>query len=201
MAGEPGLGDPKPVWRRHFRQRRADQPEAQQERLLEQALTSVPPLLEADQRLGLYWPLEGEPDLRELALALPGRLALPAIRALADKRRLGYEVWGSTDPLRLDAAGVPAPAPAGTPLPAAALGLLLVPALAFDRRGFRLGYGGGWFDRLRADPSWRAVPALIVAPATCAVEQLPVDPWDVPFDGWLSEGGIEWLQPVERSGL
>ncbi|MGB5239699.1 MAG: hypothetical protein WBN80_03525, partial [Prochlorococcaceae cyanobacterium] len=105
MAGEPGLGDPKPVWRRHFRQRRADQPEAQQERLLEQALTRVPPLLGADQRLGLYWPLEGEPDLRELALALPGRLALPAIRALADKRRLGYEVWGSTDPLRLDAAG------------------------------------------------------------------------------------------------
>lgn len=87
------------------------------------------------------------------------------------------------------------------PLPAEALGLLLVPALALDRRGFRLGYGGGWFDRLRADPSWRSVPALIVAPFSCVVERLPVEPWDVPFDGWLSEKGIEWLQPVERPGL
>ncbi|EAQ75009.1 MULTISPECIES: 5-formyltetrahydrofolate cyclo-ligase [unclassified Synechococcus] len=201
MAGEPGLGDPKPLWRRHFRQRRADQPEAQQRLLLGQALSGVPPMVRADQRLGLYWPLAGEPDLRELAWVLPDRLALPAIRPTAGERRLRYEIWQPGDSLQPDAAGVLAPALAGTPLPATALGLLLVPALAFDRRGFRLGYGGGWFDRLRADPCWRSVPALIVAPASCAVEQLPRDPWDVPFDGWLSDGGIEWLQPVERPGL
>lgn len=198
MAGVPGPADPKPLWRQHFHQRRADQPEAQQRRLLGQALSGVPPMVRADQRLGLYWPLAGEPDLRELAWVLPDRLALPAIRSTAGERRLGYEIWQPGDSLQPDAAGVPAPAPAGTPLPATALGLLLVPALAFDRRGFRLGYGGGWFDRLRADPCWRSVPALIVAPAACAVEHLPLDPWDVPFDGWLSDGGIEWLQPVER---
>ncbi len=124
-----------------------------------------PRLVRADQRLGLYWPLAGEPDLRELAWVLPDRLALPAIRPTAGERRLRYEIWQPGDPLQPDAAGVLAPALAGTPLPATALGLLLVPALAFDRRGFRLGYGGGWFDRLRADPCWRSVPALIVAPA------------------------------------
>ncbi|MCT0247425.1 5-formyltetrahydrofolate cyclo-ligase [Synechococcus sp. CS-205] len=201
MAGEPRLCDPKPLWRRHYRQRRGDQPSAQRRQLLEQALAGVPPLIPADRRLGLYWPLTGEADLRELAAELPTQLALPAIRAMSGKRSLCYEAWRPADPLQPDAAGVPAPAAASTPLPAEALGLLLVPALALDRRGFRLGYGGGWFDRLRADPPWRSVPALIVAPFSCVVERLPVEPWDVPFDGWLSEKGIEWLQPVERPGL
>jgi 5-formyltetrahydrofolate cyclo-ligase len=73
---------------------------------------------------------------------------------------------------------------------------LLVPALACDRQGFRLGYGGGWFDRLRSAAHWRAVPALAVLPQGCLVEQLPHDSWDVPFDGWLHEGGLHWLRPV-----
>lgn len=76
------------------------------------------------------------------------------------------------------------------------LALLLVPALALDRRGLRLGTGGGWYDRLRQDPSWRGVPALIVAPSLCRLAALPADPWDVPFDGWLDETGLHWLQPV-----
>jgi 5-formyltetrahydrofolate cyclo-ligase len=76
------------------------------------------------------------------------------------------------------------------------LGLLLAPALAFDQRGFRLGYGGGWFDRLRSDPRWGAIPALAVLPAACLAATLPVDTWDVPFQGWLDEQGIHWLQAV-----
>ena len=72
----------------------------------------------------------------------------------------------------------------------------LVPALALDQRGIRLGYGGGWFDRLRSDPLWGAVPALAVLPAGCLVEQLPSDSWDVPFQGWLDEHGVHWLQAV-----
>lgn len=76
------------------------------------------------------------------------------------------------------------------------LGLLLAPALAFDRRGIRLGYGGGWFDRLRSAPCWRAVPALAVLPRACLLEELPAAAWDVPFDGWLDEEGVHWLQRV-----
>ena len=80
-----------------------------------------------------------------------------------------------------------------TPTWAENLALLLVPALAFDNDGIRLGYGGGWYDRLRADPAWRRVPALAVLPAACRMETLPRDPWDVPFDGWLDETGLHWI--------
>jgi len=67
--------------------------------------------------------------------------------------------------------------------------MLLVPALAMDQRGIRLGSGGGWYDRLRADPAWRLLPALAVLPAACVAPSLPADPWDVPFTGWLDEIG------------
>jgi 5-formyltetrahydrofolate cyclo-ligase len=78
---------------------------------------------------------------------------------------------------------------AAAPLQAHQLALLLVPALAMDQRGIRLGSGGGWYDRLRADPAWRQVPALAVLPAACLAPSLPADPWDVPFNGWLDETG------------
>jgi 5,10-methenyltetrahydrofolate synthetase len=85
----------------------------------------------------------------------------------------------------------PPPPASGWELSPHALALLLVPALAFDpHSGIRLGYGGGWYDRLRADPAWRAVPALVVLPAACLCGNLPREPWDVPFQGWLDEHGV-----------
>ncbi len=141
-------------------------------------------------RVGLYWPLDGEIDLRPLAGLLPaldGRLALPAIAG----ERMVYRPWNPGEPLQPDAMGVPAPPASAGDLEATALGLLLVPALAVDRRGIRLGYGGGWYDRLRSHPDWRRVPALAVLPAGCLLEELPGDPWDVPLDGWISERGLE----------
>lgn len=125
------------------------------------------------------------------------RLALPAVlppRPGETQGRLVYLPWSPGAPLRPDACGIPAPLPADgrepVPLAPEDLGLLLVPALSVDRAGVRLGSGGGWYDRLRSDPAWRAVPALAVLPATCVVARLPRDPWDVPFSGWLDDTGL-----------
>jgi 5-formyltetrahydrofolate cyclo-ligase len=195
-------GASKDSLRRHYRQLRRQSLPLAEAALLEVLATTLPQALEAadakakpqagPSRLGLYWPVGHEPDWRPLLErwpeALRQRLALPVVRCEGGVGRLTYGAWHPADPLHADGCGIPAPM-AAAPLQAHELALLLVPALAMDQRGIRLGSGGGWYDRLRADPAWRQVPALAVLPAACLAPSLPADPWDVPFTGWLDETG------------
>jgi 5-formyltetrahydrofolate cyclo-ligase len=206
----PPAGAAKDSLRRHYRQLRRQSLPLAEPALLEVLATALPQALAAadakasaranlqakpqaaPSRLGLYWPVGHEPDWRPLLErwpeALRQRLALPVVRCEGGVGRLTYGAWHPADPLRADGCGIPAPV-AAAPLEAHALALLLVPALAIDQRGIRLGSGGGWYDRLRADPAWRQLPALAVLPAACLAPSLPADPWDVPFTGWLDETG------------
>jgi 5-formyltetrahydrofolate cyclo-ligase len=204
-------GASKDSLRRHYRQLRRQSLPLAEAALLEVLATTLPQALEAadaqadapvataqtepqagPSRLGLYWPVGHEPDWRPLLErwpeALRQRLALPVVRCEGGVGRLTYGAWHPADPLSADGCGIPAPVTAA-PLQAHQLALLLVPALAINQRGIRLGSGGGWYDRLRADPAWRQVPALAVLPAACVAPSLPADPWDVPFTGWLDESG------------
>jgi len=147
------------------------------------------PPLAVQGHVGLCWPVIDEPDLRPWLQGLSWPLALPAVAA----GRLRYRPWQPGLPLEPDDCGVPAPPAAAPSLQHQEVALMLVPGLAVDRSGVRLGYGGGWYDRLRADPGWRRVPALVVLPAACVCEALPADPWDVPFDGWLDDDGCHWI--------
>jgi len=189
----------KALWRQRLRPLRLDRSSHCQAAILAVARRELRGLLPPGKRLGLYWPLAGEIDLLSLVeladegldTALAHRLALPAVAGVTGDGQLEYRAWQPGELLELDLCRIPAPG--GPALAPGALGLVLVPALGFDRQGIRLGSGGGWYDRLRADPLWRAVPSLAVLPAACLVEQLPRDPWDVPFDGWLDEAGVHRL--------
>jgi 5-formyltetrahydrofolate cyclo-ligase len=194
----PPVDPRKAELRAHYRQlRRAHAAPLQQlldhgaGGLLEQLLAAIG--IQPQQHVGLAWPLPGEPDLRRWLQASGRPLALPAVAA----QQLRYRPWRADQPLVPDACGIPAPPSGAGELAAAQLGLLLIPALAMDRQGVRLGYGGGWYDRLRQDPAWRRVPALAVLPQACIAPQLPRDPWDVPLDGWLSEQGWHQLTPAQ----
>ena len=182
MNAPAGEGPSKEELRRLFRRRRRQSLAAATPGILATAERHLAALMGSrGGDLGLYWPLGSEPDLRPLAQDWGGRLALPAV----DGHGLVYRAWIPGDPLADDACGIPAPlGPHRTP---EAMALLLVPALAVAPCGLRLGSGGGWYDRLRADPLWAGVPALVVLPAACTAAALPRDPWDIPFDGWIDE--------------
>ena len=147
----------------------------------------------------IYRPWRRETPLRPDACGIPAPLPSDGERtqrlvleAQAPEARPGAALPAGCLPPE----GLPPVVLASGALPPEALGLLLVPALAIDREGLRLGSGGGWYDRLRADPAWRAVPALAVLPSACVVDQLPRDPWDVPFSGWLDENGVHAVSPA-----
>ncbi len=136
--------------------------------------------------LGIYWPLAGEIDLRDLKVDFPNNIALPVC---INKNEMLYHSWGES-PLQEDHAGIPAPIHE-SPLKPELLELLLVPAIAIDKGGFRLGYGGGYFDLLRSSSDWRKVPALVITPQICVSKNdLPREEWDIPFDGWITEQGF-----------
>lgn len=176
--------------RLQFKQQRCDALAEVGEGIATITLARLPAAAGQPGHIGLYWPLAGEADLRSVAAAQlwHDRLALPRVRG----GTLQYCPWSPEQPLAADDSGIPAPQGEAV-LRAEQMSLLLVPALALDRRGIRLGYGGGWFDRLRSNPAWRAVPALAVLPSACLVEALPADPWDVPFSGWIDEQDLHLI--------
>jgi 5-formyltetrahydrofolate cyclo-ligase len=97
--------------------------------------------------VGFYWPFKGEFDPRPMVEALHGegvRFALPVVVQKA--RPLIFRAWSPGMPMQNGIWDIPVPA-SGEPLTP---DLLLVPLLGFDKRGYRLGYGGGYYDRTLA---------------------------------------------------
>lgn len=139
-----------------------------------------------------YWPIGDELDVRPLLAALAEAdrtIALPAVagRGMA----LEFRPWTPGQPLEAGAHGTRHP-PAGAGLVRPSL--LLVPLLAFDRAGWRLGYGGGYYDRsLAALRDAAAVIAVGVGFAAQEVERVPHDGHDQRLDAVLTERGFAWI--------
>lgn len=88
-------------------------------------------------------------------------------------------------------------------IPAWRLDVILLPLVAFDRRGGRLGMGGGFYDRTLQQLQRRPRrPLLIGVGHACQeVQTLPMDDWDVPLDAVLSNTGWCWIAPPLRSKI
>ena len=70
--------------------------------------------------------------------------------------------------------------------------LIIVPALAVDRRGFRLGYGGGYYDRLLASA---LCPKAGLSFHSLVLDALPREPWDIPVDAVCTEEELLCFHP------
>ncbi|HEX7008052.1 MAG TPA: 5-formyltetrahydrofolate cyclo-ligase, partial [Alphaproteobacteria bacterium] len=110
------------------------------------------------------------------ALAHPGQHPLGAA-VVARGRPLVFRRWRPGQTFVAGSLGEPAPPPDA---PEVKPELLLVPLLAFDRRGYRLGYGGGYFDRtiamLRAAPDMAGVGGVLAVGLAYAAQEVPALP-------------------------
>jgi len=148
-----------------------------------------------DSRLGpspvtsLYMPVGSELDPWAIAEALMERdtqLCLPAV--VERDAPLEFRAWRPGDPLAPDLLGTPAPLPGARVLEP---DLVLVPLLAFDAEGGRLGQGGGYFDRTIADLHSRRRAVIVgLAYAGQEVPSLPIEAHDRPLDAVLTEKGF-----------
>jgi len=147
----------------------------------------------------LYMPIRGEVDtgllrsrawtegkrvlLPRCVAGRPGELDLVACEKAAE---LAPGAYGILEPLP----SLPAIDPADSrQVPQ----LLIVPCLAVDRRGYRLGYGGGYYDRLLRLPALRGTLCLGLIYAMQLVFSLPVENWDARLQGVCTEQGFIWL--------
>jgi 5,10-methenyltetrahydrofolate synthetase len=138
--------------------------------------------------IAAYWPVRGEPDLRavlaEWLAAAAGRVAaLPVI----DGELLQFAPWTPQAPMQPGAHGIAVPATAARVQPQA----LLIPCVGLDAQRYRLGYGGGYYDRTLAV---LAPPPFAVGVAfDCArVASIEPQPHDIALDAALTEQG--WIK-------
>ena len=134
--------------------------------------------------VAIYWPLKNEVDIRSLKEKVS--LALPRCQ---DKKELLFYPWDKIT-LTKDSEGILSPNNS-FPLSHEQINLILVPCLSVDKNLTRLGYGGGYFDKLRRDKNWRNIPCIGVLTSNC-VSKIPLTraEWDIPLSGFITEKKI-----------
>jgi 5-formyltetrahydrofolate cyclo-ligase len=134
--------------------------------------------------LGVYWPMRGEPDLLKTyaSLAEQGvQLALPVV--VKRDAPLAFGRWAPGDAVTKDGYGVSVPAIFDEVKPAA----LVIPCVGFDERRYRLGYGGGFYDRtLALSPR----PQAIGIAYACMHADFEIGPHDVALDAVITEQAL-----------
>lgn len=137
----------------------------------------------AGQTVALYWPFRGEPDLRgwaETARARGGHVALPVVVAKAQP--LVFRLWKTGEKLEKGVWNIPIPVAGEPVLP----DIVISPVVGFDARNFRLGYGGGFYDRtLAAMP--RKPRILGVGYGMQRIDTIYPNEHDIPMDLVLTE--------------
>lgn len=147
----------------------------------------------APRAIGFCWPWRGEFDARDtvtqwLAAGPARRAALPVITTPAAPMQ--FRAWQPHSVLEEGAFGIPVPRDGAWVVP----DLFLMPVVAVDEAGFRLGYGGGYFDRTLAALTPRPL-AVGVGFDFQRVASIAPQPWDEPLDWVVTERGASPTQP------
>lgn len=167
--------------RRHV----ADDVRATEARQVCERLEALESIVTSDRTICAYVPVGTEPgsiEMLDMLLRRTGRVLLPVARTAADNTPLPLS-WGEYRPGTLTTGRWGLLEPPQPWLPSSALaqaGVVLVPALAVDRRGVRLGRGRGFYDRSLGgrDPHARLIAVVRDAEV---LDEVPADPHDIPM--------------------
>lgn len=155
-------------------------------------------LLRPGRRVAMYFAHGHEADLRPVMDVARRRGCLLYLPAITDFRhsRMRFVRYRIDSVMRVNRYGIAEPEtrPAEI-IPVRQLDLVLLPLVAFDERGWRLGSGAGFYDRslhhLREGRRWRRPKLIGVAYECQRVAHLQPDRWDVPLDGIVTERGLQ----------
>ncbi|MFC5585780.1 5-formyltetrahydrofolate cyclo-ligase [Nitratireductor kimnyeongensis] len=166
--------------REHLIAERLAIPAAERTRLAEEIAQKLERLIgdPSGRVVGLYWPFRGEPDLRPWLASLHDRGAVPALPVVVQKAApLTFRPYRPGDRLERGVWNIPVPAVDKEIMP----DIIVSPLVGFDAANYRLGYGGGFYDRTIAVLPKR--PLLIGIGYTFAeVPTIYPQPHDIPMN-------------------
>ena len=168
-----------------------------------ECLEQLPEFL-VDERVAGYWAVGGELPLHAAVARLRARGQRYHLPVIAKGRRLRFAPLLPNATLRANRYGIPEPQGAENELLApSAIELVLVPLTAFDRRGHRLGSGGGYYDRSFAflrDVTRPISPLLVgIGYSFQELPALELQGWDVPMDYIATERELIDCTALETS--
>ena len=136
--------------------------------------------------VGLFSATDGEVDLTSIAPVLRSRGWRTFLPLVGDDRSMAFASWSGHDTLVPGRFGIPVPARPTEQVLVGELDVVVVPCVAVDLSGNRLGFGAGFYDRALAP---RAPSTVLLAPVFdfCVVERIEPRPWDVPVDVVVTE--------------
>jgi 5-formyltetrahydrofolate cyclo-ligase len=139
------------------------------------------PSLSGEGPVSAYWPMRSEADPRPILEALAERGMALCLPAIVEKRMI-FRRWAPYEPIVPGGFGTLVPDPAQ---PQVLPNILIVPLAAFDRRGYRIGYGKGYYDRALSELG--PTLAIGVGYAAQEIEAVPDEPHDQRLDWIVTE--------------
>ncbi|UNU26605.1 5-formyltetrahydrofolate cyclo-ligase [Microcoleus vaginatus] len=136
-----------------------------------------------------YFSCRQEPDLSPLFVT-PRKWGFP--RCVG--KELSWHIWQPGDALHTGAYGILEPLPDAPKIDSSQVDLMLVPSVGCDVRGYRLGYGGGYYDRMLSLAEWESKVTIGIIFEFALSPQLPVDSWDKPLRGICTETRLKIIQ-------
>jgi 5,10-methenyltetrahydrofolate synthetase len=193
-AGEPGSGAGLMRWRKAERERLISARLSIKADLRRQYATRIAATLEEEigEPGGLvvsaYWPFRGEPDLRGFMERMTSRGARCALPLVIERGQpLVFRTWARGDPLESGIWNIPVPAKGDEVVP----DVVIAPVVGFDGECYRLGYGGGFFDRTLAAMPHK--PRIFgVGYAQAEIRTIYPQSHDIPMNAVVTQDGVRF---------